>query len=203
MNIQKFFLAALTAALAAPVFALSTDRDQAIEVHADRFDGDEVKQTAVYTGNVIVDQGSMQITGARLEVRITPKGYRQATVTGEPSRFRQQRDPDPKNPINEWMHARASKIVYDEETDTVTLIGAAYLSRTENGKERDMTEGERIVYDMRNARSKVESCSAGASCVPVRGAGAVLLLGAMIVVTRCFSPLTVEPSTFERALRMS
>jgi lipopolysaccharide export system protein LptA len=54
------------------------------------------------------------------------------------------------------MHARASKIVYDEETDTVTLIGAAYLSRTENGKERDMTEGERIVYDMRNARSKVE-----------------------------------------------
>ena len=65
MNIQKFFLAALTAALAAPVFALSTDRDQAIEVHADRFDGDEVKQTAVYTGNVIVDQGSMQITGAR------------------------------------------------------------------------------------------------------------------------------------------
>ena len=156
MNIQKFFLAALTAALAAPVFALSTDRDQAIEVHADRFDGDEVKQTAVYTGNVIVDQGSMQITGARLEVRITPKGYRQATVTGEPSRFRQQRDPDPKNPINEWMHARASKIVYDEETDTVTLIGAAHLSRTENGKERDMTEGERIVYDMRNARSKVE-----------------------------------------------
>ena len=156
MNIQKFFLAALTAALAAPVLALSTDRDQAIEVHADRFDGDEVKQTAVYTGNVIVDQGSMQITGARLEVRITPKGYRQATVTGEPSRFRQQRDPDPKNPINEWMHARASKIVYDEETDTVTLIGAAYLSRTENGKERDMTEGERIVYDMRNARSKVE-----------------------------------------------
>ena len=69
MNIQKFFLAALTAALAAPVLALSTDRDQAIEVHADRFDGDEVKQTAVYTGNVIVDQGSMQITGARLEVR--------------------------------------------------------------------------------------------------------------------------------------
>ena len=40
MNIQKFFLAALTAALAAPVLALSTDRDQAIEVHADRFDGD-------------------------------------------------------------------------------------------------------------------------------------------------------------------
>ena len=156
MITKKLLIAVLIAAAALPTLALTTDREQAIEVHADRFDGDEVKQTAVYSGNVVVDQGSMQITGARLEVRITPKGYRQATVTGEPSRFRQQRDKDPKNPVDEWMHARASKIVYDEETDTVTLIGSAKLSRTENGKERDMTQGERIVYDMRNARSKVE-----------------------------------------------
>lgn len=93
MNIQKFLLAALTAALAAPVLALSTDRDQAIEVHADRFDGDEVKQTAVYTGNVIVDQGSMQITGARLEVRITLKWLPSSNGNREnPRAFCQQRD---------------------------------------------------------------------------------------------------------------
>ena len=70
MNIQKFFLAALTAALAAPVFALSTDRDQAIEVHADRFDGDEVKQTAVYTGNVIVDQCKSPAPGSKYALRL-------------------------------------------------------------------------------------------------------------------------------------
>ena len=64
---QKILLAAIAVALASPVFALSTDRDQPIEVHADQFNGDEVKQTAVYSGNVSVDQGSMNLLGARLE----------------------------------------------------------------------------------------------------------------------------------------
>ena len=54
------------------------------------------------------------------------------------------------------MHARAEKIIYDEEVDTITLDGKARLARSENGVEKDITEGERIVYDMRNARSRVE-----------------------------------------------
>lgn len=154
---QKILLAAIAVALASPVFALSTDRDQPIEVHADQFNGDEVKQTAVYSGNVSVDQGSMNLLGARLELRITPKGYRQATVTGSPARFKQQRDPNPKTPnIDEWIHAQASRIVYDEETDTITLTGGAKLSRTENGQQKDMTQGQKIVYDMRYARSVVD-----------------------------------------------
>ena len=129
---QKFIVAAIAAAFVSPVFALATDREQPIEVHADQFNGDEVKQTAVYSGNVSVDQGSMNLLGARLELRITPKGYRQATITGSPARFKQQRDPNPKTPnIDEWVHAQASRIVYDEETDTVTLTGGAKLSRTE------------------------------------------------------------------------
>lgn len=154
---QKFIVAAIAAAFVSPVFALATDREQPIEVHADQFNGDEVKQTAVYSGNVSVDQGSMNLLGARLELRITPKGYRQATITGSPARFKQQRDPNPKTPnIDEWVHAQASRIVYDEETDTVTLTGGAKLSRTENGQQKDMTQGEKIVYDMRFARSSVD-----------------------------------------------
>ena len=48
-------------------------------------------------------------------------------------------------------------VTYDEETDKVTLEGKAQLSRSENGQQKDMTSGERIVYDMRNARSEVNS----------------------------------------------
>lgn len=156
MKTQNLVIAALAAAIVMPCWALSTDRNQSIEVSADRFDGDEVKQTAVYTGAVVVNQGSMQITGERLELRVTPKGYRQATVTGKPSKFRQQQDPKAKNPVDEWVNAQATRIVYDEETDTITLEGGARLARTENGRERDTMQGERIVYDMRNARSTVE-----------------------------------------------
>ena len=43
-----------------------------------------------------------------------------------------------------------------KETDTVTLTGGAKLSRTENGQQKDMTQGEKIVYDMRFARSSVD-----------------------------------------------
>lgn len=154
---KRFLIAALLAAAALPATALTTDNEQPIEVHADQFNGDEVKQTAVYSGSVTVDQGSINIRGARLELRITPKGYRQATVTGTPARFKQKRDPDPKQPsVEEWMHAEANRIVYDEETDTITLTGAAKLSRTENGAEKDVTRGERIVYNMRYARSSVD-----------------------------------------------
>lgn len=158
---KKLFAALLAAGLVSSAWALQTDREQQIEVHADQFNGDEVKQTAVYSGAVVVDQGSMRLTGDVLNLRITPKGYRRATITGAPAKFRQQRDPDAKNPVDEWVHAEAKRITYDEETDTVTLSGTARLSRSENGVEKDMTQGDRIVYDMRNARSVVEGAVEG------------------------------------------
>ncbi len=153
---KKFIVFSILAVIAAPTWALSADKNQPIEVHADKFNGDEVKQTAVYYGNVVVDQGSMNLTGARLDLAITPKGYRRATITGSPARFKQQRDPKTKG-VEEWVHAHASRITYDEETDKITLEGKAQLSRSENGQQKDMTSGERIVYDMRNARSEVHS----------------------------------------------
>ena len=125
---KKSIVFSILAAIAAPTWALSTDKSQPIEVHADQFNGDEVKQTAVYSGNVVVDQGSMNLTGARLDLAITPKGYRRATITGSPARFKQQRDPKTKG-VEEWVHAHASRITYDEETDKVTLEGKAHDHR--------------------------------------------------------------------------
>ena len=133
---RSILCASLCALVVAPAFALSSDREQPIEVTADRFNGDEVKQTAVYSGNVVVSQGSMHLQGANLELRLTPKGYRQATITGGPAKFRQQRDPKGSVGPDEWVHAE--------------------LSRTESGVEKDLTRGEKIVYDLRNARSTVE-----------------------------------------------
>lgn len=140
--------------LSSGAYALSTDSSQPIEIHADQFNGDEVKQTAVYSGNVVVDQGSIHLTGTKLTLVVTPKGYRHITLDGAPATFKQKRDnKDPK--IDEWVHAKSKQIIYDEETDKVTLAGQAELRRTENGVQKDMTSGERITYDMRNALSEV------------------------------------------------
>ena len=70
--------------------------------------------------------------GDRLDLQITPKGYRVGVLTGKLATFKQQRDnPNPK--ISEWMHAEADKLIYNEEKDTITLINNARLTRTENG----------------------------------------------------------------------
>ena len=151
---KKSIVFSILAAIAAPTWALSTDKSQPIEVHADQFNGDEVKQTAVYSGNVVVDQGSMNLTGARLDLAITPKGYRRATITGSPARFKQQRDPKTKG-VEEWVHAHASRITYDEETDKVTLEGKAQLSRSENGQQKD--HDERRAHRLRHAQRPFRS----------------------------------------------
>lgn len=150
-------LACLSLSFAGACVALENDRNQPIEIRADQFSGDEVKQVATYSGNVAVSQGSLTITGNQLKLRVTPKGYREATISGGPAKFRQKRDPNPKNPgVTEWIRAEANAIVYSEENDTITLTGRAKLYRTENGQQKDSTQGERIVYDMRNARSVID-----------------------------------------------
>lgn len=157
---KKHLLFTILACASMTAYALSTDKDQPIEVRADKFNGDEVKQTAVYSGSVQVTQGSMSLKGDRLELRLTPKGYRQATVSGKPAKFRQKKEAKTKG-VEEWINAQAATIQYDEENDVVTLSGNAKLSRTENGVERDVTQGSRIVYDLRNARSVVEGGGSG------------------------------------------
>ncbi len=153
----------LLAVLASTAFAETADKSKPIQVNADRLDADEVKQTAVYAGNVRVTQGTMTITGARLELKEDPDGYRTAIVTvpaGQLVTFRQRRDP--KTPgIEEWIDGQGEKLVYDERADRVTLSTRAKLRRLENGEQRDETLGDVIVYDMRNSRSSVEGAAAG------------------------------------------
>ena len=73
--------------------AETADRSKPIEINADNFQGDEVQQVAIYTGRVEVHQGTLEILGDKLTVTISPKGYRTITVTGNPVRMKERRDP--------------------------------------------------------------------------------------------------------------
>lgn len=153
--VKKILFLALAALAAQGASALQSDSSKPIEIAADSFSGDQVKQTAVYTGKVEVHQGTLEMHGDRLDLQVNSRGYRNGTMTGKPARFKQQRDnADPS--VSEWMHAEASRMIYDEEHDTITLIGNAKLTRTENGALKDSATGQNIVYDMRNARSQAQ-----------------------------------------------
>src|SRR5438105_6850972 len=77
-------LAALVffAVIAATAHAEKTDRDKPIQLEADRVTVDDVKQISVFSGNVVLTQGSMVIRGERLEVRQDKEGFRQGTTWG-------------------------------------------------------------------------------------------------------------------------
>lgn len=146
-------LALLTAFVT--VNAETADRSKPIEINADNFQGDEVKQEAIYTGRVEVHQGTLEILGDKLTVTISPEGYRTLTVTGNPVRMKERRDV--KTPgVEEWVHASSLTAVYEEQSDVITLTELAKLARSENGLVKDSSAGEKIVYNLRTARSRVE-----------------------------------------------
>src|SRR5688572_12305450 len=82
----------VAAALALPAAAEKADRNKPVNLEADRVTIDDVKQLAVFEGNVVLTQGTLQIRGDRMEVRQDREGFKQGTTWGNPASFRQKRD---------------------------------------------------------------------------------------------------------------
>ena len=140
--------------------AESQDRQKPIEIQANHFFGDQVKQVATYTGSVRVDQGTMRLTGQKLVLQETATGYKKGTLTGNLATFRQKRDPKVKG-VEEWVSGRAQQIVYEEQTGIVTLTGQALVQRSENGVVKDSARGNKIVYDTIRSRTIIQGNSGG------------------------------------------
>lgn len=154
MKRTAIFSALATMLIPAVSFALTGDRSQPIEIVADAFKGDEIGRTAVYTGHVEIHQGSLEVLGERVELVIDARGYRTLTITGNPVRMKEKRDPKVKG-IEEWVHATSLKAIYEEKTDRIILRDNARLTRSENGTVLDSTNGAVITYDLLHATSHV------------------------------------------------
>ena len=99
--------------------ATLNDRSQPITIEADAVTYSDVTQTSVFSGHVILTQGSMRIQANTVEVVIDPQGYQYATAKGGANglvRFRQQRDG-----ANDWMEGQAENLLYDGKTNVITL----------------------------------------------------------------------------------
>ena len=84
---------ALLLMLALPAHALSTDKDQPIEVEADTAELDEVKNVSIYRGNVIVIQGSIRMTGDVMTVYQTDNDdLDHMIMEGNPATYKQLPD---------------------------------------------------------------------------------------------------------------
>ncbi len=125
--------------------AEKADRSQPMNIEADALRHDEAAQVSVFTGKVVVTKGTIQIRGARLEVRQDKDGNQFGLVTAEPGKlafFRQKREG-----LDEYIEGQGQTIDYDGRADVVKFVGQAQLRRYQGAKLNDEFNAGVIVYN--------------------------------------------------------
>ena len=113
---------------AGSAWALKTDKNQPINIHADHFEGKTDPKnanngTGIYTGHVVITQGSIEIDGDKAVLHMVNNELDSAEVYGAPVTFVQQPD------TGEPMHGQAQELNYDVPKNQVTLITGAKLTQ--------------------------------------------------------------------------
>ncbi|BCG65327.1 MAG: lipopolysaccharide export system protein LptA [Methyloprofundus sp.] len=140
MNISKrllylFFL--VNFMLCSTVSALEGDSVQPITVDSDAGFYDEKKGLSIYTGDVVVIQGSMRLGADKLVVYLENREIQKMVATGRPVKFRQTPEAG-----KEDVHGNSLTAEYFPETKLLILLESAVVWQGENS-----TKSERIEYD--------------------------------------------------------
>ena len=106
---------------------------------------DDLKQTSVFTGNVVITKGTTIIRGERVDVEQDPEGYQKATVLAAPGKlafYRKKREG-----LDEFIEGEGERIDYDSRTDVVKFVRQAVLRRYKGAVLADESTGSQINYD--------------------------------------------------------
>jgi len=134
-----------------PALALATDQKQAIEIEANTGELDDAKNINTFTGNVIVTQGSIRITGDKMTVHYNEKNEIEVLVVeGNPATYRQL--PDSGKVYDE---AQAKRMEYHKKQNLIVLIDNARVKQ-----ESGSLSSDRIEYDTALSRVKASSTPA-------------------------------------------
>jgi lipopolysaccharide export system protein LptA len=136
----SFSSALLLAALALPALALDSDRSKPLELSAEHAEMNNATGVSVYTGDVVLTQGTMRITADKMTVYTTAGGdLARVIAEGKNATFRQL-------PEGQQLHvtARAPDMEYRPLAPGYVLLqGGAVLTQGKNE-----FKGETIRYDM-------------------------------------------------------
>ena len=127
------------------VHAEKADRAKPMNVESDSLRYDDLKQTSVFTGRVVVTKGTILIRGARVDVRQDADGYQFGVVTAEAGKlafYRQKREG-----VDEFIEGEAETIEFDGKADRIKFIKRAELRRYKGATPNDEMTGSLITYD--------------------------------------------------------
>ena len=155
-SVQTWLLIALFL-LSGGALALSGDKNQAIEIEADSVDIKESEGVSVYKGDVILRQGSIELSADKVTVEHKGGKPSKVVASGTPVHFK-QRPGDNKPDIV----GQANKMEYRVDSEELILSGKARLSQ---GK--DSFASDRIVYDRVKAVVKAGAAAKGSERVRI------------------------------------
>lgn len=148
----------MTLAPTAPARALESDQQQPLSLEADAAEMDEAKRLSVYTGKVIVRQGTLEIRADQVTIHhAEDKRPELIIATGQPATYQQQVEGE-QRPIQ----AEALRMEYQATKDEITLIDQAVVFQG-----TDTFRSDRIVYDRLNARVKAGTSARGKERVKI------------------------------------
>ena len=148
MKHPLFLMAALAALMSfglSSAWAENADRDKPMNAEADALRYDDLNQTSVFTGNVVITKGSIIVRGDRVDVKQDPEGYQQAVAVaaaGKLAYYRKKRDG-----LDEFIEGEGERIEYDGRQDVVKFIRSAVMRRYNGSVLADETTGSQINYD--------------------------------------------------------
>jgi lipopolysaccharide export system protein LptA len=147
---RAFAVFACVLLAAATAQAERADREKEVVLLADKGVADDVNKTSTFEGNVIITQGTMRVTAAKVTLR-EKDNFKYYVATGAPVTFRQKRDK-----TDEWVEGVAERAEFDDRDDVLKLFNRAKVKSSQN----EIT-GNFISYDMRREVAEVTGAPPG------------------------------------------
>jgi lipopolysaccharide export system protein LptA len=132
--------AAIFCLITSTVYAEKSDRVKPMDIEANHASLDQKSQLSVFTGNVMMVQGTMRLLANKVMIREDKEGNQYSEGQGTPVKFRQKMDNSP-----DYIEAQALRFTYDGKTGILKLYDKAWVRR---GK--DEVKGDIITYDMQH-----------------------------------------------------
>jgi len=130
------------------LWALATDGEQPIEVEADELEVRDQEKISIYTGNVTLVQGSLEINADRVVIHLNEANELiLMEMTGTPATFRQLND-DQQEILGEALH-----IDYTQSESLLELRDSARVSQA----------GDIIESDLIRINTETSSLQAGSA----------------------------------------
>ena len=127
--------------------ALPEDRDQPMRITADKAERDDVSGVTIYTGSVILIQGTLKLTSEKLTIYQTDGEPSKIIAEGKPAKMQERPKPE-----KAMMYAEGQVITYYKAEERVHLQTDGYVEQ--GGQE---VKGDSIDYFIEKELTKAKS----------------------------------------------